>query len=417
MLTQSPDDRDISAKLHQSKARVLFVTEVFPPTIGGSGAVTLAIANAFPDLVAVVAPRMTAEAKSVEEWKEFDARFPFKTIRVYSFHENVRWFSSRMLKRLYDKFWVQPKVRRELRRLLASHQFNVVCLNSIAYCSWLPPMLRQINPHLKTIIYAHGEEWSNITRAHAGHRIFHSLAKTDAFVAVSAHTKSCVISYGIPAERVHIVNNGVDLNRFSPGPSHLELLKRWGIQGRLTILSVARLVSHKGHDTLIAAMPAVLQRVPEAVLVIVGDGSEAARLRALVIQLRLQASVVFTGKVPDDEVVAWYRTADLYALANRAIEGGDAEGFGLVFLEAGACGLPVIGGRAGGVPDAIRDGETGFLVDSNSVSDVAEACLRLLLDSKLRTTMGRNGRAHALRNSWPQQAAKFLDICNNIAAK
>lgn len=416
MPTLTATGKGISENQRHFNARVLFVTEVFPPTIGGSGAVTLAIANAFPNHVSVVAPRMMEEAKSIAEWEQHDAQFPFKTLRVYSFHENVRGFSSRVFRMFYDKLWAHPRVKRDLRRLLGSHSFDVICLNSIAYCSWIPAILKQINPGLKTIIYSHGEEWSNISQAHEGSHIFQSLSKTDAFVAVSSYTKGRVVSYGIPPERVHVINNGVDLNRFSPGPAHPELPARWGVEGRPIILSVARLVNHKGHDTLISAMPAILERVPEAVLVIVGDGSEGPRLRALVKQMHLQASVIFTGKVSNDELLAWYRTADLYILANRTIEGGDAEGFGLVFLEAGACGLPVIGGRVGGVPDAIRDGETGFLIDGRSTTEIAEACLRLLLDHELRATMGCNGRAHALRNSWQQQASKFLCLCDSLTS-
>jgi phosphatidylinositol alpha-1,6-mannosyltransferase len=171
----------------------------------------------------------------------------------------------------------------------------------------------------------------------------------------------------------------------------------------------------KGQDRLIRAMPAILERIPAAVLLIAGSGPEESRLRAMVDELRLQSSVLFLGHVSDEDRLAWYRTADLYAMPNRTLNDGDTEGFGLVFLEAGACGLGVIGGRAGGVPDAILDGETGLLVDGESVPDIAAACIRLLLDPQLRATMGRNGMAHAARMSWPIQAAAFLRICDSLA--
>ena len=109
------------------------------------------------------------------------------------------------------------------------------------------------------------------------------------------------------------------------------------------------------------------RQVPDLAYLVVGEGSMTERLWKLVSDLRLESTVLFTGGVSDDDVLEYYRTCDVYAMPNRTTVTGDTEGFGLVFLEAGACGKAVIGGKAGGVPDAIRDGETGFLVDGTSV--------------------------------------------------
>ena len=114
---------------------------------------------------------------------------------------------------------------------------------------------------------------------------------------------------------------------------------------------------------IVRALPAIRQAVPDVVYLIVGEGSYGDTLRKLVVDLRLEDAVIFTGAVSDAEAVEFYRTCDVYVMPNRATEDGDTEGFGLVFLEAGACGKPVIGGRAGGVPDAITHEVTGLLVE------------------------------------------------------
>lgn len=393
----------------------MIFTGVFPPEIGGAGRVPQAIATAFPDRVAVVTHKSMPAGSSISDWDQFDAQFPFKVFRISSLYRSVRWRPGKvrgLLNLLYNWLWIRPKAWLELRRMLASHPFDVACFNTIGSCYWLHRLLRRLNPQLKLVVYSHGEEWGDDMKASdQGRRWYRVISKADAVVVVSSYTWGRAVTQGIPQERVHLVNNGVDITRFSPGPPQPHLLDQWGVQGRPIILCLARLDERKGQDALIKAMPAILQRIPEAALLVVGGGPDGPRLRALVEELNLQASVVFTGSVSDEEVVAWYRTADIYVMPNRTTDSGDTEGFGLVFLEAGACGLAVIGGRAGGVVDAVRDGETGFLVNGRSSSEIAEACIRLLLDLNLRSTMASNGIAHAVRNSWPQQAGKFLSIC------
>jgi phosphatidylinositol alpha-1,6-mannosyltransferase len=134
----------------------------------------------------------------------------------------------------------------------------------------------------------------------------------------------------------------------------------------------------------------------------------------LAAELGLGGCVVFAGAAADDEVARYYRTADVYAMPNREMASGDTEGFGLVFLEAGACGKPVVGGRAGGVPDAVIEGETGYLVDGRSSAEVAAACARLLADGELAARLGANGLARSARTTWKAQAERFLALCEGL---
>lgn len=163
------------------------------------------------------------------------------------------------------------------------------------------------------------------------------------------------------------------------------------------VLSVGRLVPRKGFDVLIRAFDIVRRAIPSATLEIVGDGPERARLESLVEKLDLTDSAHLRGSVSDDELAHQYASATLFVLPTRETP-DDAEGFGLVFLEAAAHGLAVVAGRGGGVGEAVADGKTGFLVDPTDPQVVVEAIVKLLSDEQLRHTMGNAGRERALRN-------------------
>jgi phosphatidylinositol alpha-1,6-mannosyltransferase len=215
---------------------------------------------------------------------------------------------------------------------------------------------------------------------------------------------------------VTLIYCGVDTDRFTPGAVDAALLSRFGLEGKRILLCLARLDERKGQDMLIRAMPQILAGDPEVRLLIVGGGDYETMLRQLTTSLGLADAVIFAGPAKDEEVVKYYRTADIYVMPNRTTGNGDTEGFGLVFLEAGACGKPVIGGRAGGVPEAVVDGETGLLVDGTSQDEIASACLQLLTNPTRAAEMGRNGLSRSAEFSWKNQAQLFLDVCSNAAA-
>ena len=163
------------------------------------------------------------------------------------------------------------------------------------------------------------------------------------------------------------------------------------------VLAVARLVfehAYKGIDTLLSAWPAVLAQVPEAELVVVGEGPDRARLDEMARSLGLDGRVRFLGAVSDEHLARCYAEAAVFALPSRCRVGprAEGEGFGLVLLEAAAMGLPVVAGRSGAVPEVVRDGETGLLVDPEDPRAVAEAVVRLLADRDLARRMGETGR-------------------------
>lgn len=204
--------------------------------------------------------------------------------------------------------------------------------------------------------------------------------------------------YGVPAGRVRLVPEGVDLPGWraalaAPGPPR---------EGR-TILCVARQYPRKRVADLLRAFALLRPRFPDARLVVVGDGPEHPRLRAIAAQLDLDRSALLLGAVPDEQMAGWYRRAGLFCLPSAQ------EGFGIVFLEAMAAGLPIVATTAAAVPEVVPDGRAGALVPSGDVAALAEALAALLASPRLRRQYGDFGRDHVRRYDWDNVAGIFLE--------
>jgi phosphatidylinositol alpha-1,6-mannosyltransferase len=200
----------------------------------------------------------------------------------------------------------------------------------------------------------------------------------------------------------------VDTERFRPdAPGAEEVRRRHRIGERPLVVCVSRLVRRKGQDVLIRAMPAIRRRVPDACLLLVGGGGDAARLRARAAEA--PGTVVLADEVPGDEVPAYHAAADVFAMPCRSRLGGlEVEGFGIVYLEAAASGRPAVAGRSGGAPEAVVDGRTGLVVDGAHVGAVAEAVSALLADPRRGAAMGKAGRARAEGEfAWPVLAERL----------
>lgn len=223
------------------------------------------------------------------------------------------------------------------------------------------------------------------------------LLGADGVIAGSRYTVGLARAMGVDPARLHLVSYGVDASRFeiADAPDRAARFRqRHGLVGVPFYATVARLQPHKGIDTGIAALPALRRRVPGATYVVVGSGPEAERLRAHAERLGVLDAVRFLGRVSDDEVVDVLLACDAFALLSR-VEGANVEGFGLVLLEAGACGRPVVGARSGGIPDAVAEGDSGLLVPPGDAEATADALARLLGDPVLARRLGDGGRRRA----------------------
>jgi phosphatidylinositol alpha-1,6-mannosyltransferase len=206
----------------------------------------------------------------------------------------------------------------------------------------------------------------------------------------------------------------VDTDVFRPGLGE-ERRAHLGLSGRPVIVCVSRLMPRKGQDTLVRALPAVQRSVPEVALLLVGGGPYRSRLESLAADNGVGESVVFTGTVPWPELASYYGAGDVFAMPCRTrLRGADVEGLGIVYLEASACGLPVVAGDSGGAPDAVLEGETGYVVDGRSVDEVAGRLRELLSDRALAGRIGASGRGWVERNwTWERACGSFMQLLRN----
>ena len=255
--------------------------------------------------------------------------------------------------------------------------------------------------HVPVVQYLHGHEV--VVRPRLSRW---ALRSATAVIAVSRYSAGLAVEYGADPARTRRIPPGVDVVD-RPEPARGD---------RPTVVSVSRLEErYKGHDVLIRAMPLVRSRVPRARLVLVGTGGCARRTSELAAALELDGSVEFAGSVSDAERDRILDRGHVFALTSRLPPEGGGEGFGIVYLEAGLHGLPVVAGNVAGALDAVVDGETGLLVDPTDHVAVADAISRLLLDRELASSLGRAGARRAREYSWPMIARRVEDFLLEVA--
>jgi phosphatidylinositol alpha-1,6-mannosyltransferase len=205
---------------------------------------------------------------------------------------------------------------------------------------------------------------------------------------------------------------GIDTEHFAPAVDS-ELLKReLDLEGKRVIVSVGRLVHRKGQDTLVEALPEILKEYPDAHLLFVGVGPHLEYIHKRAIQLGVLANISFVGRVQYSELPRFISAGEIFAMPSRSrLAGLEVEGLGIVYLEASACELPVVGGLSGGAPDAVLEGETGFAVDGLNPTAVASAVNQLLADPERAKEMGRRGRQWIIDEwEWRHWSARFNSL-------
>ncbi|MEU6082030.1 glycosyltransferase family 4 protein [Streptomyces sp. NPDC047108] len=359
--------------------KTLIVTNDFPPRPGGIQAFLHNIALRLdPAQVVVYASTWKRDHEGLEATARFDAEQPFTVVR--------------------DRTTVllpTPRVTRRAAALLREHGCGSVWFGAAAPLGLMAPALRKAGAR-RLVATTHGHEagWAQLPVAR---QLLRRIGEsTDTITYLGDYTRSR-IARALTREaagRMVQLPPGVDEKTFHPASGGGEIRERLGLAGRPVVVCVSRLVPRKGQDTLIRAMPRVLAAVPDAVLLIVGGGPYAKDLEKLAEETGVAGSVRFTGPVPWEELPAHYGAGDVFAMPCRTRRGGlDVEGLGIVYLEASATGLPVVAGDSGGAPDAVLDGETGWVVRGNASDETAERVTALLQDAGLRRRMGERGRA------------------------
>ncbi|MEV7420663.1 glycosyltransferase family 4 protein [Streptomyces sp. NPDC089919] len=359
--------------------KTLIVTNDFPPRPGGIQAFLHNMALRLdPERIVVYASTWKHSAEGRAATAAFDAEQPFTVVRDRT-----------------TMLLPTPRVTRRAAGLLREHGCESVWFGAAAPLGLMAPALRRAGAK-RLVATTHGHEagWAQLP---AARQLLRRIGEgTDTITYLGEYTRSRIASALTPAAAGRMVQlpPGVDEKTFHPGSGGAEVRARLGLADRPVVVCVSRLVPRKGQDTLIRAMPSILARVPDAVLLIVGGGPYEAELRKLAGASGVGDSVRFTGAVPWAELPAHYGAGDVFAMPCRTRRGGlDVEGLGIVYLEASATGLPVVAGDSGGAPDAVLDGETGWVVRGEDPRECADRITTLLQDPQLRSRMGERGRA------------------------
>ena len=358
--------------------KVLIVTNDFPPRRGGIQSFVHALASRMPPGSAVV------YAPAWEGAAEFDERQPFPVVR----HP-----TSLMLP--------VPSVARRAAGILREHGCDTVLFGAAAPLGLLAPSLRRAGAR-RSVALTHGHEagWAALPGARSLLRRIGDEVDVLTYLAEYFRARLARALSAEAAGRMVRLAPGVDPAEFRPGAGGDAIRERLGLGDRPVVVCVSRMVPRKGQDTLIRAWPRVLAGLAGArpgaapVLLLVGDGPYRAELGRLAARTGVSGSVVFTGPVPPADLPAYYDAGTVFAMPCRTRRGGlDVEGLGIVYLEASASGLPVVGGDSGGAPDAILNGETGYVVPGRDGAAVADQIVRLLADPAGAAAMGEKGMA------------------------
>ena len=290
-------------------------------------------------------------------------------------------------------------------------RFPAGWFGAAAPLGWMSGHLRRSGAK-RIVALTHGHEvwWSKLWP-------FSLVMKTmagqiDALGYLGEFTKRAMMkAVGDSTEMVRIAP-GISIDHFTPGPKSVDLAKELGVENKELVLCVGRLVHRKGQDRLIEAMPRVLKSIPNAALLIVGEGPRRDVLEKLVAKHNLEGAVRIVGRLSYDKLPEVIRLGDVFAMPSRSrFFGLEVEGLGIVYLEASACGVPILAGASGGAPDAVLEGETGLVVDGKNTDAIADSIIKLLNDAPLRQRMSVRGRQWAAEEwNWSHWGREFTQM-------
>ncbi|RBY88454.1 glycosyltransferase family 4 protein [Blastococcus sp. TF02A-26] len=370
-------------------SRTLVVTNDFPPRQGGIQTFVAALlARRPPESLVVLASRSPG-------WEAHDAALPYPVVR-----------------RPTAMLLPTRATARAAVDLARRHGCDRAVYGAAAPLGLLAPALRSAGVrHQLGITHGHETGWVAVP---GGRQLMRRIAADlDVVTYISDYTRSRLEPALGGRGRLAQLSPGVDVEVFSPAVDGSAVRERHGLGDAPVVVCVSRLVPRKGQDVLVAGWSRVLARHPGARLLLVGGGPQESALRRAVAARGLEGSVVLTGPVPPDRLPEHYAAGDVFAMPCRTRRGGlDVEGLGMVYLEAAACGLPVVAGTSGGAPEAVRDGVTGSVVpDPRSPEAVADTVAALLDDPARARAMGRAGRSWVEeRWSWTRIAETFADL-------
>jgi phosphatidylinositol alpha-1,6-mannosyltransferase len=358
--------------------KILIPTIDYPPIEGGISTVALQVSRELAAMgheVTVVAPAYGESGQHFEEGVDFDAAEPVTVIRFEGY--GLGWFR---FFPLLLKTW--PRLR----------QTDLILGINIAYGGIIGRMARFFFGK-RYLTFAYAYEFLKFKNNFlAGLLLRSCYYRSEKTISISSYTADSLVRFGVRRPRIATILPGAPAVETASDAETHRVRHELDLGEARFVLAVGRFVPRKGHMTLVQAWPQVLESCPNTHLVLVGRGPMRDDCEAHAKGLGIEAFVSFPGYVDDASLAALYSDCSCFALPTGKDQNGQVEGFGLVFAEASAYGKPVVGGYSGGVVDAIREGETGLLVNPESATSLARAVVRILSSPTLATEMGEKGR-------------------------
>ena len=306
-----------------------------------------------------------------------------------------------------------PRVARSFKSIVQRTGATVACFGAAAPLGLLAASLRRAGiTRIVSLTHGHEVWWAKVFPFSLAIRRIGDTV--DVLTYLGEFTRRSISAALSPAAQKAMVRiaPGIDISHFAPDSHSSQLRNELGLSSKAVIVSVGRLVPRKGQDRLIEALPLIRKTIPNVHLLLVGEGSYHKALEKLVDKEQVKELVTFVGRVPYTKLPSYVRCGDIFAMPSRSrMAGLEVEGLGIVYLEASACGLPVIAGNSGGAPDAVVDGVTGIVVDGTNVNEIAAAIVRVLSDPKKTQAMGAAGNEWVTSGwSWEIWSEKFAQL-------
>ncbi|AUC89112.1 glycosyltransferase family 4 protein [Alteromonas sp. MB-3u-76] len=384
----------------KQKVELVF-SEVFPPMHGGSGRWLWEVYSRQD------ADKYVVVAGSAEGDALFDNKAELNIHRIsfdYTSWSDWALFSLGGLI-FYTKLFLK------LRKIIK--QYNVTAI----HCGRCIPegfvaMLFKLFKGIPYYCYIHGEDIENSATSRSMTAMLRPVLKrADLLICNSKNSHRLLLEHwDVQKDKCCIVNPGANTSAFVPAPRCEFTREKLGWTDRFVLVTVSRLEERKGHDMMVKAMADIVKSVPNALYAIIGSGPRIEYLKQLTHELNLHDNIRFMPNVSDEDMVACYQQADIFVLPNRDV-GRNIEGFGIVMIEAQACGIPVIGGMSGGTPETLVHGKTGFSVTCSTPDELVEHVVLLAHDNEKREKMGLCARKHAEQFDWE---IKGPEVIQNI---
>ena len=304
-----------------------------------------------------------------------------------------------------------PFINRRVRAVMLQFNCEVIWFGAAMPLAWMSALLRRAGA-IRIVALTHGHEvwWAKLP---VFRQIFaHSTRSINILTYLGEFTRRAMAPVVYSSCSMVQIAPGIPIEHFKPAPKSQALLTELNLEGKQLLVSVGRLVHRKGQDKLLEALPLILIRHPDVVLLLVGVGPRRKKLDQLVRVHGLEESVRFIGRITYEKLPDYFRLGDLFVMPSRSrLAGLEVEGLGIVYLEASASGIAVLAGSSGGAPDALVPGVTGEIVDGTSTVDIANVINELLDHPSRLLAMGAAGREWAeQRWSWQIWGERFKKL-------